>query len=177
MATEAVRECGYWQMMAETTGTLWEHDKPSASCNHGFASHAVVVIRRDILGLREMNHQAKTITFTMPDNPLDHCRGSFPTADGQVVVGWKRGGKPEIVLPKGWQRLNESASSGDSGSGLLDHDWAAANPARHFHTRVAQSAGSEWVLAGEGPLTSAILLLTPPLSTASLPVFPSSPSR
>ncbi len=69
---------GYWQMMAETTGTLWEHDKPQASCNHGFASHAAVVLRRDLLGLREINYGAKTVSFAVPKHPLEHCRGSFP---------------------------------------------------------------------------------------------------
>ncbi len=29
---------GYYAYMAHTTGTLWEHDDTSASCNHGFAS-------------------------------------------------------------------------------------------------------------------------------------------
>jgi alpha-L-rhamnosidase len=94
---------GYWQMMAETTGTLWEHDQPSASCNHGFASHAAVVLRRDILGLREIDSLAKTITFQMPDNPLEHCRGSFPTRDGDISVVWKRGEAPQITLPEGWK--------------------------------------------------------------------------
>jgi alpha-L-rhamnosidase len=37
--------------MARRTLTLWEHDTPKASCNHGFASHAAVVIARDVLGL------------------------------------------------------------------------------------------------------------------------------
>lgn len=96
---------GYWQMMSETTGTLWEHDKPQASCNHGFASHAAVVLRRDVLGLREINHQAKTITFSLPDNPLSHCRGSFPTQDGDIVIEWKRGHPPEIKLPDGWKSV------------------------------------------------------------------------
>lgn len=32
---------GYFSEMASKTGTLWEHDAPSASCNHGFASHVV----------------------------------------------------------------------------------------------------------------------------------------
>jgi alpha-L-rhamnosidase len=94
---------GYWQMMAETTGTLWEHDQPQASCNHGFASHAAVVLRRDILGLREIDHLAKTITFKMPDNPLSHCRGSFPTKDGDITVEWKRGEAPNIQLPGAWK--------------------------------------------------------------------------
>ena len=33
---------GYFSCMAETTGTLWEHTSPFASCNHGFASHVAV---------------------------------------------------------------------------------------------------------------------------------------
>ncbi|MBP5165775.1 MAG: hypothetical protein ILP09_00775, partial [Oscillospiraceae bacterium] len=33
---------GYFLYMSETTGTLWEHVSPEASCNHGFASHAAV---------------------------------------------------------------------------------------------------------------------------------------
>ena len=32
---------GYFLKMAELTGTLWENDTPTASCNHGFASHVV----------------------------------------------------------------------------------------------------------------------------------------
>jgi alpha-L-rhamnosidase len=96
---------GYWQMMAETTGTLWEHDKPQASCNHGFAAHAAVVLRRDVLGLRQIDPQAKTVSFAMPDNPLKHCRGSFPTADGDIVVEWKRGEKPRLSLPPGWKSV------------------------------------------------------------------------
>lgn len=77
---------GYWNMMAATTGTLWEHDKPEASCNHGFASHAAVVLRRDLLGLRNIDPQKKTVEFSMPENPLKECRGSFPTADGNTSL-------------------------------------------------------------------------------------------
>ncbi len=96
---------GYWSMMAETTGTLWEHDKPEASCNHGFASHAAVVLRRDLLGLRTIDHRAKTVTFAVPEHPLKECRGSFPTADGDIVVEWKRGSEPKLTLPKGWRAV------------------------------------------------------------------------
>lgn len=36
---QTISECrGYYLYMAERTGTLWEHDRPEASCNHGFAS-------------------------------------------------------------------------------------------------------------------------------------------
>lgn len=42
---------GYFDYMAKTTGTLWEHDSPWASCNHGFASHVLVWL--DYLGYLE----------------------------------------------------------------------------------------------------------------------------
>ena len=32
---------GYFEYMADRTGTLWEHTDTYASCNHGFASHVV----------------------------------------------------------------------------------------------------------------------------------------
>ena len=36
---EEIKE--YFSGMADITGTLWEHDAPTASCCHGFASHVV----------------------------------------------------------------------------------------------------------------------------------------
>jgi len=36
----------YLLPMAKLTGTLWEHNNPSASCNHGFASHAATFLLR-----------------------------------------------------------------------------------------------------------------------------------
>ena len=36
----------FFDMMAEQTGTLWEHDSHWASCNHGFASHVLVWLDR-----------------------------------------------------------------------------------------------------------------------------------
>lgn len=33
---------GYFVYMADKTGTLWEHDRDTASCDHGFASHVVM---------------------------------------------------------------------------------------------------------------------------------------
>lgn len=40
----------YFSGMAEKTGTLWEKDFPMASCNHGFASVAAVLLLRCITG-------------------------------------------------------------------------------------------------------------------------------
>ncbi len=41
----------YFLPMAEATGTLWEHSGAWASCCHGFASHVVVTLCRQVFGL------------------------------------------------------------------------------------------------------------------------------
>ena len=46
-------ECtDYFAKMAVETGTLWEHDRPTASCNHGFTSVAAVILLRCTVGYR-----------------------------------------------------------------------------------------------------------------------------
>ena len=42
---------GYFEYMADRTGTLWEHAGVQASCNHGFASHVIYWMKS--LGLVE----------------------------------------------------------------------------------------------------------------------------
>ena len=37
---------GYYLKMAESTGTLWEHDRPEASCNHGFAAYLAILLSK-----------------------------------------------------------------------------------------------------------------------------------
>ncbi len=42
---QLLKECvGYFEYMADRTGTLWENTYDKASCNHGFASYAAVFI-------------------------------------------------------------------------------------------------------------------------------------
>ena len=36
----------YFLPMADSTGTLWEMNAPSASCNHGFASYVMVLLNK-----------------------------------------------------------------------------------------------------------------------------------
>ena len=51
--TEKLKEniYGFFTKMADTSGTLWENDSTTASCNHGFASH--VLYWMDKLGMIE----------------------------------------------------------------------------------------------------------------------------
>ena len=37
---------GFFYEMVQKTGTLWEHNKPKASCNHGIASHVIVWLNK-----------------------------------------------------------------------------------------------------------------------------------
>ena len=44
---KVIKECeDYFYVMADKTGTLWEHDAPNASCNHGFASVIAVILTK-----------------------------------------------------------------------------------------------------------------------------------
>lgn len=83
---------GYWLYMADRTGTLWEHDAPQASCNHGFASHAAHVCLRDVLGLYRVDTVQKKITLRFLDLKLTACAGSVPTADGDIALRWWKDG-------------------------------------------------------------------------------------
>ncbi len=85
---------GYWLFMAVRTGTLWEHDAPQASCNHGFASHAAHVFFRDVLGLYQVDPVHKKLQLRLADLPLEWCEGTMPTACGPIQMRWwKDGGK------------------------------------------------------------------------------------
>lgn len=81
----------YFDYMACLTGTLWEHDSTSASCNHGFASHAVHFILRDCLGIEKIDETQKKIylntDFTAPEN----AEARFPLKEGTLTVCFKDG--------------------------------------------------------------------------------------
>lgn len=96
---------GYWLYMAERTGTLWEHDAPQASCNHGFASHAAHALIRDVLGLYQIDSVHKSLRLRFGDVKLDWCKGSIPTPDGAVELQWKRMGDQvsyRLIAPAGY---------------------------------------------------------------------------
>lgn len=48
----------YFSGMAEKTGTLWEKDSATASCNHGFASVAAVLLLRCLTGYKTVENGA-----------------------------------------------------------------------------------------------------------------------
>ena len=97
---------GYWLYMADRTGTLWENDTPSASCNHGFASHAAHVLLRDVLGLRRVDPAGRRLEVCFADLKLENCKGSVPTPDGPIALEWRKAGDRllyKLTAPAGWK--------------------------------------------------------------------------
>ena len=78
--------------MAQRTGTLWENQSPHASCNHGFASHIVHVLYRDVLGVRNIDFAQKKITIQFSDLDLSSCSGQLPIAGELLQLRWKQEG-------------------------------------------------------------------------------------
>jgi len=96
----------YLLYMAERTGTLWENDGDYASCNHGFASHVVHSLIRDVLGIYRIDPIAQTLTLRFCDLETSFCKGVLPLNDGAVRVEWSKvDGRVEyrIDAPTGYQ--------------------------------------------------------------------------
>ena len=106
LGNQVLADCkGYFLKMAEKTGTLWEHDNTKASCNHGFAGYAAVLLVRSVLGI-EVDHRAKTVTARPTDVSLDFCGVTLPVEDGELVCDWKAvGGRRAFTFraPSGWR--------------------------------------------------------------------------
>ena len=80
----------YLMYMVERTGTLWENIHDNASLNHGFASHIVVSLFRDILGAYQIDPVNKTLIIRLTDVDLEKCSGSIPVGDPFITMQWKR---------------------------------------------------------------------------------------
>jgi alpha-L-rhamnosidase len=95
----------YLLYMAERTGTLWENVGASASCDHGFASHVVHSLYRDVLGLYEVDSVRRRVRLRCANLQLDWCEGSMPVAGGLVTLGWRRESEKvfyRIFVPAGY---------------------------------------------------------------------------
>ena len=99
----------YLLYMADRTGTLWENTEPSASCNHGFASHIVHTLYRDILGLYGVDRINRVVELRFCSIPkLEWCEGRMPLGTGDAGIAlrwWREAGKLHyrIDTPAGWR--------------------------------------------------------------------------
>lgn len=90
----------FFLYMAERTGTLWEKISPTASCDHGFASHAAVYLFRDILGVKSVDLKTRNVVVEPPKGlDLEWAEGTLPVSPTETVtVRWRRGEKPTVDL-------------------------------------------------------------------------------
>jgi len=103
----------YLLYMADRTGTLWENVGAYASCNHGFASHVVHTLYRDVLGLRRVDVVGKRVEVRFQDLRLPWCEGAIPTPHGPIELRWRRqDGRLHyrLVVPAGYQVAVENVS-------------------------------------------------------------------
>ncbi|MEE4117011.1 MAG: hypothetical protein V2I37_12620, partial [Marinilabiliaceae bacterium] len=103
----------FFDYMAVKTGTLWENIGTYASCNHGFASHIVHLLYRDVLGISDIDYRNRKIVFRIPDIELEKCEGIIPVGDDIIKLSWsKTDGIIDInySLPEGFTSVIENNS-------------------------------------------------------------------
>jgi alpha-L-rhamnosidase len=101
----------FFHYMAERTGTLWENITTHASLNHGFASHVVHILYRDVLGVAERDINNRKITFRIPDIGLSHCSGKIPIGDEVIEFEWEKSDEVILVrytVPEGYEYVIEN---------------------------------------------------------------------
>jgi alpha-L-rhamnosidase len=103
----------YLLYMAERTGTLWENVGDYASCNHGFASHVVHTLYRDVLGVSRVDQHARKIFVRFGDLKLDWCEGRLPLSAGEIRLRWWKDGDQLLYtlgVPPGYEVQIENLS-------------------------------------------------------------------
>lgn len=90
----------YLMYMVERTGTLWENQQDHASLNHGFASHAVVTLYRDVLGVHHLDPVHKTLLVRLNPTALPWCEGKIPVGDQFVDVQWEQDASTMTIFVK-----------------------------------------------------------------------------
>lgn len=80
----------YFYPMAQQTGTLWEHDSPYASLNHGFASYIANMILECVTGIHEIDARKKTITLVKPAFTCDYSL-TLPVGDDRLTFKREKG--------------------------------------------------------------------------------------
>ncbi|NLS98274.1 MAG: hypothetical protein GXX96_39595 [Planctomycetaceae bacterium] len=103
----------YLLYMADRSGTLWENVGTTASCDHGFASHIVHTLNRDILGVYRIDLPNQVVQLRFGDVDLEWCEGRIPLADGEVNLRWDQDDEMlryRLSVPEGFRVEVENRS-------------------------------------------------------------------
>ncbi len=97
--------------MAAMTGTLWEHNWPIFSLNHGFASHAAIFLSRDILGVTRIDVPNKILTWHETDVATKSVEMVIPVPGGEIVAVRRQTAAGrfayDFTLPAGWRTVEQ----------------------------------------------------------------------
>ena len=111
LCDKMLQEAGrYFDYMAKQTGTLWEHDTPTGSCSHGFASYAAVLILRGVFGM-DINLSKKIVSLHATDANARFCKVVLPV--GKETIAVTRLQEPQgevnfsVDLPRGWRIVRD----------------------------------------------------------------------
>ncbi len=78
----------FFDMMATTTGTLWENDSPKASLHHGFASYVVKWILSIAAGYKGKDAKGHRIVEPASTD-LEWCNAKIPDGDEGLNITWR----------------------------------------------------------------------------------------
>jgi alpha-L-rhamnosidase len=84
-----------------------------SSLDHGFASHIVKALYRDILGVYEIDMIRKAVTLRFTDNSVERCAGDIPVPGGFVSLKWEKEKEDlnyRIDVPAGYSVMVKSLS-------------------------------------------------------------------
>ncbi|MDF2686799.1 MAG: hypothetical protein K0S55_1982, partial [Clostridia bacterium] len=92
--------------MAKLTGTLWEHLNTDTiySCCHGFASSAVYIIMRDIVGIQDIDVKNRIVIFRFSPGMPDEIHAKMPVDKGYITLDIKDGVR-DFSLPDGFTAI------------------------------------------------------------------------
>lgn len=89
----------FFHFMAERTHTLWEHNNPTGSLNHGFAAYAANFIVEAVTGIAGYEAESNTILLSTPQIKMD-CQARIPFKGDWIKVDFK-GDERNITFPDG----------------------------------------------------------------------------
>ena len=89
----------FFHFMAERTHTLWEHNNPTGSLNHGFAAYAANFIVEAVTGIAGYDAESNTILMSTPQIMMD-CQARIPFKGDWITVDFKQGQR-NITFPEG----------------------------------------------------------------------------
>ncbi len=91
--------------MAERTGTLWEYEHPTHSCDHGFAGHVAHLLITAVFGLT-VDRPRRRFVLRVPVHNLAWIKVRLPWEGDWLELGWERtssGVQPRVDrVPLGW---------------------------------------------------------------------------